>query len=72
MLSITYNGSTATLYIDGVLFETSNVSNYAWNSYYYSSATYFGNAFNGKMDNIRTYSRALTQDEVRALYNAKQ
>ena len=71
MITITYNGSTATLYMDGVLFETTNIVGFTWDGYY-SSATYFGNAFNGKMDNIRTYSRALTQDEVRALYNAKQ
>jgi hypothetical protein len=28
--------------------------------------------FDGHLDNIRTYDRALTADEVRALYNAKQ
>ena len=71
MLTITYNGSSAVLYLDGVLFETTNLIYFTWESGY-SSATYFGNRFNGKMDNIRTYSRALTQDEVRALYNAKQ
>ena len=70
MLTITFNGSSAVLYMDGVLFETTN-GGFSWDSYY-SSATYFGNRFNGKMDNIRTYSRALTHDEVRALYNAKQ
>ena len=74
MLTITFNGTTATLYLDGLLFEskTNNLGYFTWNNGYYSSSTYFGNAFNGKMDNIRTYNRALTQDEVRALYNAKQ
>ena len=66
MLTITYNGSSVVLYLDGVLFETTNVNYFTWDGYY-SSATYFGNRFNGKMDNIRTYSRALTQNEVRAI-----
>lgn len=74
MLTITFNGTTATLYLDGLLFEskTNNLGYFTWNNGYYSSSTYFGNAFNGKMDNIRTYSRALTQNEIHALYNAKQ
>lgn len=73
MITITYNGSVITLYMDGVLFENYTANNhYSWNANWYNSATYIGNAFNGKMDNIRTYSRALTLDEVRALYNAKQ
>lgn len=73
MLTITFNGSVVTLYVDGVLFENKNWSSgyAAWDGYY-SSATYFGYLFNGNMDNIRTYSRALTQEEIRALYNAKQ
>lgn len=73
MLTITYNGSVVTLYIDGVLFENCNDNrNYSWNDSWYNTSTYLGNNYNGKMDNICTYSRALTQDEVRALYNAKQ
>lgn len=72
MLTITYNGSAICLYMDGVLFEMENKSYLQWTNNSYNSATYFGYAFNGKMDNIRTYSRALTADEVRALYNARQ
>lgn len=72
MLTITYNGSTIVAYIDGILFETALNDHFTWSGDY-NTATYFGNGgFNGKMDNIRTYSRALTHDEVRALYNAKQ
>ena len=72
MMTITYNGSSIIAYIDGVLFETANGNGYYWSGNYYTTSTYFGSGFLGKMDNIRTYRRALTQDEVRALYNAKQ
>lgn len=83
MLTFTYNGTTCIWYIDGVLFETVQKNSMFWtstgiNTTYFgkhgASYGYSGNLmpFNGKMDNIRTYNRALTQDEVRALYNAKQ
>ncbi|MBO6027246.1 MAG: carboxypeptidase regulatory-like domain-containing protein [Bacteroidales bacterium] len=73
MLTLTYNGFSIVAYIDGVLFEYTMNDNfdYSWGGEY-NTATYFGNAFNGKMDNIRTYNRALTADEVRALFNAHQ
>lgn len=78
MLTFTYNGSSCVWYVDGVVFETAQRSNMYWSASINTS--YIGKnggssaltPFNGKMDNIRTYSRALTQDEVRALYNAKQ
>ena len=85
MLTVAYNdngsaGGLVSLYIDGVLFETMTTGSlypYYWNSL---TNVYIGGNivqqnhyfFNGKLDNIRTYNRALTQDEVRALYNAKQ
>ena len=83
MLTFTYNGTTCIWYIDGVLFETVQKNAMYWTStginttYFGKHGAGYGNCgnlmpFNGKMDNIRTYSRALTQDEVRALYNAKQ
>jgi hypothetical protein len=72
MITITYNGSNIIVYMDGILFESYISGAMAWNGEYYTTSTYIGNNYNGKMDNIRTYSRALTQDEVRALYNAKQ
>lgn len=85
MLTFTYNGTTCIWYIDGVLFETVQKNSMYWTStginttYFGKHGASYGNyysdnlmPFNGKMDNIRTYNRALTQDEVRALYNAKQ
>ncbi|MBR4391749.1 MAG: carboxypeptidase regulatory-like domain-containing protein [Bacteroidales bacterium] len=72
MLTVTYSGSSISAYIDGVLFDTTTVGNYYWNSSYNSSTSFGTGGFSGKMDNIRTYSRVLTADEIRALYNAKQ
>ena len=81
MLTMTYDGSTITAYIDGALIDN-KTGNYSWMSSEYTSSTYFGaniNSsstnklyFNGKMDNIRTYNRALTQAEITNLFNAKQ
>ncbi len=78
LLTITYTGSVACVYIDGALFETTNHGSLQWWTGY--TNTYIGANitssnkwyFNGKMDNIRTYNRALTATEVRALFNAKQ
>lgn len=80
MLTVTYTGSVASVYIDGALFETCNHNNLIWWDGY--TRTYIGtnldysnqynNYYEGKMDNIRTYDRALTAAEVQALYNAKQ
>ena len=78
MLTITYNGSVVNLYLDGLLFEVRQDSYFKWFSAY--TGTFIGGNmaqsnhyfYNGKLDNIRTYNRALTADEVRILYNAKQ
>lgn len=83
MITFTYNGTSCIWYIDGVLFETVQKSAMFWTStginttYLGKHGANYGNCgslmpFNGKMDNIRTYNRALTHDEVRAIYNAKQ
>lgn len=79
MLTITYDGQTISVYIDGMLFESKvgGSNNYSWSNF---NNTYIGGNiaqgshyhYNGKIDNLRTYTRALTADEVRALYNAKQ
>ena len=71
MVTITYDCSKVVVYVDGVLADMANKTNMSFNNYY-NDCTFFGSGFLGKMDNIRTYNRALTQDEVRALYNAKQ
>ena len=78
MLTITYTGSLVSLYIDGMLFETTSSSGQFW--WQQCTNVYIGGNmaqgthyfFDGNLDNIRTYNRALTADEVRALYNARQ
>ncbi len=85
MLTVAYtnNGSAGgllSLYMDGILFETLNTVDIY--PYYWDSLTnvYIGGNmvqqnhyfYNGKIDNIRTYNRALTAAEVQALFNAKQ
>lgn len=78
MLTITYTGSLISLYIDGMLFETSSSSGQFW--WQQCTNVYIGGNmaqdphyfFDGHLDNIRTYDRALTSAEVQALYNAKQ
>lgn len=80
MLTVTYTGSVACVYVDGALFETCNHNKLQWWDGY--TRTYIGtnldynsqynNYYEGKMDNIRTYNRALTATEVQALFNAKQ
>lgn len=78
LLTITYTGSVASVYIDGALFERCNHGSLTWwdgctNTYIGTCLEcYYNNFYEGKMDNIRTYNRALTTEEIQALYNAKQ
>ena len=78
MVTFTYNGAMGMVYMDGTLYETYTNTDYMWNT---PTATYFGSncreidgktKFNGKLDNFRSYSRALSATEVQALYNARQ
>lgn len=69
----TYDGSTAKIYIDGILKATANVPNYI--VAHDSTPLALGAEppvgvrcdFKGIMDNVMIYNRALTLDEVRAL-----
>ena len=78
MLTFTFNGAMGMVYLDGVLKGTHVNTNYMWDA---PTATYFGSNckmldgktnFNGKLDNFRSYNRALSTTEIQALYNAKQ
>lgn len=68
---VTFDGTVATLYIDGTLIAQENKS--TWNTL--SSNFHFGNFdnwtsyLNGAIDDIRIYNRVLTQDEILLLYN---
>ena len=82
MLTISVaNGSLAMIYLDGTLFESKpSPSNNGWNWGSNVNMTFIGSAvnnnhaakFNGKLDNFRSYNRALTAQEIQALYQAKQ
>lgn len=78
MLTFTFNGAMGMVYLDGVLKGTHVNTNYMWDA---PTATYFGSNckmldgkanFIGKLDNFRSYSRALSATEIQALYNARQ
>ena len=78
MMTFTFNGAMGMVYLDGVLRGTHVNSDYSWDA---PTATYFGSNcrmldgksnFNGKLDNFRSYSRALSATEIQVLYNARQ
>ena len=70
-----YDGSNMMLYVDGVLSGTSTQTGALNNNGY---NIYFGARndaqvpFNGSLDDIRIYNRALSAAEVTALYNAEK
>lgn len=80
MLTLTYDGETPLFYVDGVLFETYSGSNGTRMSWGNITKSYIGSDetanhqwyFQGKLDNFRSYSRALTVSEIQTLYQAKQ
>lgn len=79
MFTFTYDGNLGIIYIDGVLLETKSNTHLGWMeainaTYIGSNVRMFGSAsnFNGKLDNFRSYNRALTAQEVQTLFNAKQ
>lgn len=73
----TYNGSKMSLYVDGNLKSTS--TNYSgvlplnddsvWIGRHWNASS-TGNFFNGSIDEVRIYSRALSPEEINASYNA--
>ena len=79
MLTLTFNGTTGLIFLDGVLFETKANNELNWSSnvntsYLGTTADKNGNLgfYNGKLDNFRSYNRALTTQEIQMLFNAKQ
>lgn len=79
MITLTYDGTIGMIFLDGSLFETKSSNKLTWgskvnNSYIgadeKNSGTY--GFFTGKLDNFRSYNRALTASEIQTLYNAKQ
>jgi hypothetical protein len=73
LLTGTYDGSQAKIYLDGLLMTTVTVTYSLQNS---TEPLLFGNEtnslnrfFNGKLDDIGIWNRALTQQEITDLYN---
>ena len=69
----TYNSSSAKLYLNGLLVDTeSSIGNINITSdkFYIGSFRGSFNFFNGSIDDVRIYNRALSQAEITLLYNS--
>jgi hypothetical protein len=70
MLSLTYSGGTATLYLDGIL-ELSTSVNYNPSSadVEFGNTTLYNERWNGKLDDIGIWDRALSATEVLDMFD---
>ncbi|WP_292900798.1 LamG-like jellyroll fold domain-containing protein [Nonlabens sp.] len=74
-VTFTYSGSTAVLYIDGVQDITQNIANTIPNDAKFCIASRYVDKdniidnFSGSLDEIRIFSRALSQDQIRFMMN---
>ena len=69
MLTLVKNGSSQTLYIDGISQGSETMTNITPVDYIGTGQT--GNNdyhFTGKIDDVRIYNRALSSDEITRLY----
>ena len=72
-VAVTYNGSLATLYLDGVSVDTKSGTLVWEGGTHYprigseDSGTYF---FGGNIDDVRIYNKALSSTDIRQLYNS--
>jgi hypothetical protein len=66
----TYNGATATLYINGSVFSsfTASIAT-ASNVFFLNTYNYSNFGLNGYIDNFRYYKRVITAAEVSSIYN---
>jgi hypothetical protein len=79
LLTVTKNGTTVNLYINSILISSStNTANLSAldeflyiGSHWYNTqnGSYFPYYFNGKIDDVGIYNRALTQQEITTMYN---
>ncbi|HBU07276.1 MAG TPA: hypothetical protein DEB09_04295, partial [Candidatus Magasanikbacteria bacterium] len=67
----TYNGNTSSIYINGVLNTSTNSGSFSIgsNTSSLSIGGYVSNYFNGNLDDVRVYNRALSTQEIEKLYN---
>ena len=72
LVTATYDGTTAKLYVDGALVGSDTFTTPGNTNYPLYVARYYGgnsNGWNGVLDDVRLYNRALTATEVATLYN---
>ena len=69
-LALTYNGSTLTLYRNGVAVATSNVSGTLspTTGTLQIGGSQYGEYFKGLIDEVRIYNRALSATEIQTIY----
>lgn len=65
-LVVVFSNQTASLYVDNRFYQTINSNRTR------QSQARIGFGYNGLMDNFRIYNRALSQDEIKEIYNARQ
>ncbi len=72
----TYDGTTQRLYVNGVLAGTEQramrLADHPLNIGRWKAGNSFSYFFNGMIDEVMVYSRALPDDEVKALYDARK
>ena len=68
---LTYDGATAMIYVDGSAHGSAS-GNIPYNTAYdnYIGMRGDGSSFNGSIDDVQIYNRALSSDEVASLYDA--
>lgn len=76
-VAVTYNGSNVAFFINGVpagtfVPTTNGAIGTGTNNFSIGINTGNGNVFRGSLDEIRVYNRAISEDEIRLLYNQKK
>ncbi len=73
-VAFTFDGAKTSVYVNGKLENTLNFAGVHQQRYnpgvYFGASSHGGNAFDGKLDDIRIYDRALSAAGVADLYNA--
>jgi len=74
LITVTRNGVTEKIYIDGKLDKTTTYPDSGWNAstgqnLIISNNSWACNSFNGQIDDVRIYNYALTPTQIKTLYN---
>jgi len=70
-LVVTMDGSSARLYVNGVLIRTKVYSSYTLNRNIYIGVHDNNYWFSGSVDDVRIYNTALSADDILSIYNEK-